>query len=174
MNNNFSDMDRVNRIWRHPVYQEHYKKIQELESERIFCRHTPEHFLDVARLMYIYALARLAWIENLEQQLGLEKEHVYAAALLHDIGRAQQYQYNIPHDIAGVEIAREILTDLHFTHRRVLCRNLSDFIFSYFSALSLYLEISSRYFFPRALMLTPFLAIYPMVMISSESSLTAQ
>ena len=31
MNNNFSDMDRVNRIWRHPVYQEHYKKIQELE-----------------------------------------------------------------------------------------------------------------------------------------------
>ena len=52
MNNNFSDMDRVNRIWRHPVYQEHYKKIQELESERIFCRHTPEHFLDVARLMY--------------------------------------------------------------------------------------------------------------------------
>jgi len=41
MNNNFSDMDRVNQIWRHPVYQEHYKKIQELESERIFCRHTP-------------------------------------------------------------------------------------------------------------------------------------
>ena len=101
MNNNFSDMDRVNRIWRHPVY--HYKKIQELESERIFCRHTPEHFLDVARLMYIYAL---------EEHLELPKELIYAAALLHDIGRAQQYQYNIPHDIAGVEIAREILTDL--------------------------------------------------------------
>ena len=49
-------MDRVNQIWGHPVYQEHYKKIQELESERSFCRHTPEHFLDVARLMYIYAL----------------------------------------------------------------------------------------------------------------------
>lgn len=87
MNNNFSDMDRVNRIWRHPVYQEHYKKIQELESERIFCRHTPEHFLDVARLMYIYAL---------EEHLELPKELIYAAALLHDIGRAQQYQYNIP------------------------------------------------------------------------------
>ena len=108
MNNNFSDMDRVNQIWRHPVYQEHYKKIQELESERIFCRHTPEHFLDVARLMYIYAL---------EEHLELPKELIYAAALLHDIGRAQQYQYNIPHDIAGVEIAREILTDLHFTEQ---------------------------------------------------------
>ena len=33
---------------------------------------------------------------------------------------------------------------------------------------------SSRYFFPRALILTPFLAMYPMVMISSESSFTAQ
>ena len=108
MNNNFSDMDRVNQIWRHPVYQEHYKKIQELESERIFCRHTPEHFLDVARLMYIYAL---------QEHLELPKELIYAAALLHDIGRAQQYQYNIPHDIAGVEIAREILTDLHFTEQ---------------------------------------------------------
>ena len=101
-------MDRVNQIWRYPVYQEHYKKIQELESERIFCRHTPEHFLDVARLMYIYAL---------EEHLELPKELIYAAALLHDIGRAQQYQYNIPHDIAGVEIAREILTDLHFTEQ---------------------------------------------------------
>ena len=30
MNNNFSDMDRVNQIWKHPVYQEHYKKIQDL------------------------------------------------------------------------------------------------------------------------------------------------
>ena len=84
------------------------KKIQKLESERIFCRHTPEHFLDVARLMYIYAL---------EEHLELPKELIYAAALLHDIGRAQQYQYNIPHDIAGVEIAREILTDLHFTEQ---------------------------------------------------------
>ena len=108
MNNNFSDIHRVNQIWRHPVYQEHYKKIQELESERIFCRHTPEHFLDVARLMYIYAL---------EEHLELPKELIYAAALLHDIGRAQQYQYNIRHDIAGVEIAREILTDLHFTEQ---------------------------------------------------------
>ena len=44
---------------------------------------------------------------------GIGPEHAH----LHDIGRAQQYQYNIPHDIAGVEIAREILTDLHFTEQ---------------------------------------------------------
>ena len=41
-------------------------------------------FWNVARLMYIYAL---------EEHLELPKELIYAAALLHDIGRAQQYQY---------------------------------------------------------------------------------
>ena len=150
MSSSFSETNRISLIWRHPLYQKHCKKIQELEKDRIFCRHTPEHFLDVARLMYIYSL---------ENKLDLSREIIYATALLHDIGRAQQYLSGISHDIAGAEIAGKILTDLHFTHRRVLCRNLSDFIFSYFSALSLYLEISSRYFFPRALILTPFLAI---------------
>ena len=150
MSSSFSETNRISLIWRHPLYQKHCKKIQELEKDRIFCRHTPEHFLDVARLMYIYSL---------ENKLDLSREIIYATALLHDIGRAQQYLSGISHDIAGTEIAGKILTDLHFTHRRVLCRNLSDFIFSYFSALSLYLEISSRYFFPRALILTPFLAI---------------
>ena len=150
MSSSFSETNRISLIWRHPLYQKHCEKIQELEKDRIFCRHTPEHFLDVARLMYIYSL---------ENKLDLSREIIYATALLHDIGRAQQYLSGISHDIAGAEIAGKILTDLHFTHRRVLCRNLSDFIFSYFSALSLYLEISSRYFFPRALILTPFLAI---------------
>ncbi len=108
MNTDFLDMDRINQIWQHPVYQEHYKKIQELENDRIFCRHTPEHFLDVARLMYIYAL---------EEHMDLSRELIYATALLHDIGRAEQYLHDIPHDIAGTEIAREILADLNFTEQ---------------------------------------------------------
>ena len=111
MNNNFSDMDRVNRIWRHPVYQEHYKKIQELESERIFCRHTPEHFLDVARLMYIYAL---------EEHLELPKELIYAAALLHDIGRHLQYERGIPHEEGSVMLAGQILRDCGFSDAECL------------------------------------------------------
>lgn len=42
-----------------------------------------EHFLDVARLMYIY---------NLEDQAGFSKEMIYAAGLLHDIGRYEQME----------------------------------------------------------------------------------
>ena len=49
-------MDRVNQIWNHPLYQNELNKLQLLETDREFCRHTPEHFLDVARLAYIRAL----------------------------------------------------------------------------------------------------------------------
>lgn len=94
MSSSFSETNRISLIWRHPLYQKHCKKIQELEKDRIFCRHTPEHFLDVARLMYIYSL---------ENKLDLSREIIYATALLHDI--------------AGAEIAGKILTDLHFTEQ---------------------------------------------------------
>ena len=84
-------MTRVQAIWQHPLYQEHLTALTRLESDRIFCRHTPEHFLDVARLAYIFA------------------------ALLHDIGRAEQYTNGTPHDEAGVTIAGQILADLNFS-----------------------------------------------------------
>ena len=41
-------MTRVQAIWQHPLYQKHLTALTRLESDRIFCRHTPEHFLDVA------------------------------------------------------------------------------------------------------------------------------
>ena len=108
MSSSISETNRINLIWQHPLYQEHCRKIQELERDRIFCRHTPEHFLDVARLMYIYSL---------EEKLDISRDIIYAAALLHDIGRAQQYTFDIPHDAAGVKIAGEILAELPFTEQ---------------------------------------------------------
>lgn len=100
-----SNMERVNRIWNHPVYQESLHKIQELEQERIFCRHDWQHFMDVARLAYI---------ENLEQGLGISKEIIYAAALLHDIGRHLQYLEGVPHHKGGVRLAVPILEECGF------------------------------------------------------------
>ena len=70
-------MDRVNQIWNHPLYQNELNKLQLLEADREFCRHTPEHFLDVARLAYIRAL---------EENAPVSKELIYCTALLHDIG----------------------------------------------------------------------------------------
>ena len=101
-----ADMTRVQSIWQHPLYQKHLTALTRLEADRIFCRHTPEHFLDVARLAYIFAL---------ERGLDCSRELIYCTALLHDIGRAEQYTTGTPHDEAGVSIAGQILSDLNFT-----------------------------------------------------------
>ena len=65
-------MKRIDQILSHPVFREQFALLQEAEKDRIFCRHTMEHFLDVARLMYIY---------NLEDQAGFSKEMIYAAGV---------------------------------------------------------------------------------------------
>jgi len=107
--------NRLDQIWRHPRYQECLKAIQSCEAEREFCRHTPEHFLDVARLTYLLAL---------EAGLSADKDLIYAAGLLHDIGRAAQYEQGIPHEKASVQIAEEILPDCGFNReeREVILR----------------------------------------------------
>ena len=99
-------MKRVQAVWEHPLYQQNLKDLTRLEADRVFCRHTPEHFLDVARLAYIFAL---------ERKLNCSRELIYCTALLHDIGRAEQYITGTTHDEAGVRIAETILSDLDFS-----------------------------------------------------------
>ena len=96
-------LPRVNAIWNHPLFQRQYRALCDFERDRPFCRHDLSHLLDVARL---------AWIENLERHLGFDRELVYAAALLHDVGKAEQYRSGIPHDVAGEKIASGILATL--------------------------------------------------------------
>ena len=68
--------------------------IREDEKDRKFCRHGMEHLLDVARLMYI---------EALEAGEDAPRDLIYAAALLHDIGRSQTH--SIMHAVIGAHIA---------------------------------------------------------------------
>ena len=96
----------LERIRNHPLFQQAYKRLKKAEKERIFCCHQIDHLLDVARIAYI---------QNLEQGLGFSKEMIYAAALLHDIGKASQYEEQIPHEIASAELAEIILQETHFT-----------------------------------------------------------
>ncbi|MDO4596273.1 MAG: HD domain-containing protein [Coriobacteriaceae bacterium] len=97
------DLARARAVFEHPLYQEELGSLAELEADRVWCRHDLAHVLDVARI---------AWILNLEQGLGLAKDVVYAAALLHDIGRARQYRMGVPHHLASAELARQILGTL--------------------------------------------------------------
>lgn len=99
-------MKRINKIIHHPVFVNQMDRLTNLESERIFCRHDLQHLLDVARLM---------WIDVLEHQILLDREVVYATALLHDIGRVNQIEQGIPHDQASAELAARILPEAGFT-----------------------------------------------------------
>ena len=93
-------MEKINKILMNPLYKEKFERLRILEKNRKFCNHTLEHFIDVARIAYII---------NLEENLKFDKEIIYAAAMLHDIGRADEYDIGTPHNIAGSYIARNIL-----------------------------------------------------------------
>ena len=78
---------KMTAIWKHPLFQSSFQRIQEWEKDRIYCRHGMEHFLDTARIAYI---------RSLEENIPVSKDQIYAAALLHDIGKWQQYEDGTP------------------------------------------------------------------------------
>jgi len=93
-------MDRINRILQQELYREYMAKNDLWERDRKFCRHNMGHFLDVARI---------AMILNEKENDGISEEMIYAAALLHDIGRWKQYEDGTPHEIASARLALKIL-----------------------------------------------------------------
>ena len=99
-------MERANRILNHPDFLRLTEEIRVWEKERRFCGHGKGHLLDTARL---------AWILSEEEGKGLSRELVYAAALLHDIGRGAQYENGTPHEQAGAVLCMPILADCGFT-----------------------------------------------------------
>lgn len=98
-------MIRINKILENSIFRKCLQDLEEAEKERIFCRHGIEHLLSVARIMQIYAL---------ENSINIDKEIIYATALLHDIGRANAYRLNTDHAEESAKIAQRILTDLGF------------------------------------------------------------
>ncbi len=99
-------MERVNLILNHNTFIDTIKKLAEIELDRKYCIHDIEHLLNVARIMAI---------KNLEQNLGFEKEIIYATAVLHDIGRLEQYQNKKNHGVVGSEMAYTILLECGFS-----------------------------------------------------------
>ena len=106
--NRRSFMERIDKILNHDLFIENMQKNEAAEAERSFCRHNMGHLLDVARI---------AMILNLEEALNIQKDVVYAAALLHDIGRHVQYEKGTPHELASAEIAPSILRDCGYDEK---------------------------------------------------------
>lgn len=108
-------MDRVRDLLAHPLFRENLLAIRTAEADRIYCGHDLAHLMDVARI---------AWIMALERGIDLKKDLVYAAALLHDLGRAEEYAGGRSHDQASVQLARRILPDLGYRadEMEAICR----------------------------------------------------
>ena len=103
-------MENINIILNNKEYKQALEKLSEYEKNREFCNHTIEHFIDVSRIAYIMVL---------EEKLSVSKEVIYAIGLLHDIGRVKQYEEGIHHDIASVEMSKEILKETSFTDKEI-------------------------------------------------------
>lgn len=98
-------MERVNRILSHPVYREAIQKNEEAEKERRYCHHDMAHFLDVARIAMLIAL---------KEEISVPEELVYAAALVHDMGRYREYEDGTPHEQASAKLAETLLSECGF------------------------------------------------------------
>jgi len=95
-------MERIARLVAHPDYIRYCSETERLERKRIYCKHDMEHFLSVARI---------AALLNWEEGEGVAKEQIYAAALVHDIGRFQQYLDGTPHELESARLAEPLLRD---------------------------------------------------------------
>ena len=99
-----TEMDRVDRI----IYNDEYRRLMETvrnkETDRIFCRHGLEHCLDVARIAYIM---------NIEQGYAIDREIIYAAALLHDVVEDTEITFE---DLTG-EFPEEVVEALRYLTR---------------------------------------------------------
>lgn len=105
---------RIKAILNNTQYQEYIRKNQDREQQRKYCKHGWEHSFDVARVAYILALEA-----GRDQIAVLNKELVYAAALLHDIGRWKQYDNGVDHARVGAELAGKILREAGFNEEEI-------------------------------------------------------
>lgn len=96
-------MELCEKIIHNKLFKKCLKKTKKAEKHRIFCCHGIEHLLDTARIAYVIAL---------ENSLDIDKDIIYATALLHDCGRYKQYEDSTPHEKAGAKIARQILEQI--------------------------------------------------------------
>ncbi|MGB5824130.1 MAG: HD domain-containing protein [Proteocatella sp.] len=103
--------ERFQRILKNKQYRHHLELISNHEKDRIFCKHDLSHFLDVARIAYILCL---------EDKAHLSKDLIYAAALVHDVGRHVQYEDGTPHEQASAELCGPILMQEGYSEDEIL------------------------------------------------------
>ncbi len=102
--------ERLEGILNHPLFVTSLKRIDAFEKSSKYCRHGMVHLLDTARIAYIL---------NLENGLGISKEIIYATGILHDVGKINQYTQGFEHHVVGAALSRIILKDTGFNDSEI-------------------------------------------------------
>ncbi|WP_418791358.1 HD domain-containing protein [Phosphitispora sp. TUW77] len=115
-------MDRLDRLLKDELYRGYLDKNAVAEKNRKFCKHTFQHMVDVARITYILLLETgdiRSFMEKNDFNLYLAREIIYAAALLHDIGRWKEYAAGEDHAVTSAELAEELLQKAGFNEKEI-------------------------------------------------------
>lgn len=105
-----ADLARADKIVKHALFNEAIHLISHEEKDRVYCRHGLPHLMDVARIGCLLIV---------ERELGIKADVMYAAALVHDLGRAMEYKDGTPHDQGSVIYAQTILPECGYKDNEV-------------------------------------------------------
>ena len=115
-------MKRIEMLLRDPLYHDYMERNINEERNLKYCRHDLHHHTDVARIAYILVLENndlgyFVMEANLSGRLAA-KELIYAAGLLHDIGKWKEYQMGVDHASMD-QIGARHLTRIHFNENEI-------------------------------------------------------
>jgi len=116
-------MKRVELLLKDALYIDYIKRNADEESIIKYCQHGLQHHIDVARIAYILVLEHNDF-NYFVKDSGLSgklaaKECIYAAGLLHDIGKWNEYRTGMDHAAYGSKLTREILPRVFFNPTEV-------------------------------------------------------
>lgn len=125
-------MKRVELLINDTLYREYMQRNVEEEQGARFCHHDFRHHLDVARITYILVLEHsdLNFFIKESALAGklAAKEVIYAAGLLHDIGKWKEYTAGVDHASFGSRLAKEILPRAFFNQAEsdIICKAIYE------------------------------------------------
>ena len=104
-------MKYTEKLLQNPGFRKIQAEIRQWEITRIYCHHELAHSMDVARMAWIYFLEDCQKEHLFLEPMQLEekKDFIYVCALLHDIGRAKQYETGVHHSVGGQALAECLL-----------------------------------------------------------------
>ncbi len=102
--------ERYSKILSNKTFNDTLNAIVKEEQNRRFCRHGMDHLVSAARIAYILSL---------ENKLDIEKDIIYAAALLHDLGRLAKYRTGESHSAAGAKLSSVILSECGYSDSEI-------------------------------------------------------